>query len=383
MVPMTRLALLLLCALLAACSAPAVESPSESPRTSSSPASPSPAAPASDGAGLHGQIAYVAGLDPQIHLLDVATGESRQLTELRPEHAELTAAGPMRPALTCGFGAWSLTWSPDGRHLAFSYGSCDSVVYVVDLEGTLRRIGDGAAPAWSPDGTRLLHAANVPYSPCGPGCGTEPPEPTAWALRIIDLADDGESRPFTADGSTSGAGSPTWSPDGSTIAYSAPPPAGGGGEGVFTATYLVDAAGGAPRFLGSGIWPLRWLSDGRLLVTSESDSTVLAIDLDTGGSSVVAPPQTSMVSPDGSRIVAWVVDALSGEQTSQLLDEEGEVLAHIRGDAVAWSPDSSALAALDRVTSSLLILGRDGAILATHPVELEGGGGNGSWRPGS
>ena len=379
MVPMNRLALLLLGALVASCSA----SPNVSPSSSASPIATPSVAPASDDAGLHGQIAYVAGLDPQIHLLDIATGESRQLTELRPEHAELTASGPMRPALTCGFGPWSLTWSPDGEHLAFSYGSCDSVVYVVDLEGTLRRIGDGRAPAWSPDGTRLLHAANVPYSPCGPGCGADPPEPTAWSLRIVDLADDGESTPFTDDGSTSGAGSPAWSPDGSTVAFSGPPPAGGAAEGVFSATYLVDAAGGAPRFVGNGIWPQRWLPDGRLLVTSEADSSVLAIDLDTGDSSVVGPPQTSMISPDASRIVAWVVDPVSGEQSSQLLDADGEVLAHIRGDAVAWSPDSSALAALDRVTSSLLILGRDGALLASHGVELEGGGGSGSWRPGS
>jgi len=380
MVPMKRRALLLLAALLASCSA----SPSASPSSSSSPVATPSAASASDAAGAHGQIAYVAGLDPQIHLLDIATGESRQLTELRPEHAELTASGPMRPALTCGFGAWSLTWSPDGEHLAFSYGSCDSVVYVVDLEGTLRRIGDGRAPAWSPDGTRLLHAANVPYSPCGPGCGAEPPDPTAWSLRILDLADDGESRPLTDDGSTSGAGSPAVSPDGSTIAYSGPPPAGGAGEGVFSATYLIDAAGGEPRFVGNGIWPQRWLPDGRLLVTSEADSSVLAIDLDTGDSTVVAPPQTSMISPDASRIVAWVLDPVSGEQTSQLLDGTGEVLAHIRGDAVlAWSPDSSALAALDRTTSSLLILGRDGALLATHRIELEGGGGSGAWRPDS
>lgn len=376
---MRGLAFLLLAALVASCSAP----PSVStPPSSTSVASPS-AATASEDAGLHGQIAYVAGIDPQIHLLDIATGESRQLTELRPEHAELTASGPMRPALTCGFGAWSLTWSPDGRHLAFSYGSCDSVVYVVDLEGTLRRIGDGRGPAWSPDGTRLLHASNVPYRPCGPGCGEDPLEPTAWSLRIVDLADEGESRPFTDDGATSGAGSPAWSPDGSTIAYSGPPPAGGAGEGTFSATYLIDAAGGEPRFVGSGIWPQRWLPDGRLLVTNEADSSILAIDLVSGGSSVVAPPQTSALSPDASRSVVWVTDPATGEGSSQLLDSDGAVLARIRGDAVAWSPDSDALAVLDRVTSAMLILGSDGAVLANHRVELDGGGGTGSWRPGS
>lgn len=379
MVPMNGRALLPVVALLAACSAP----PSVSPSVSSSTVPTASTAPTSGGAGLHGQIAYVAGLDPQIHLLDVATGETRQLTDLRAEHAELTASGPMRPALSCGFGPSSLTWSPDGEHLAFAYGSCDSVVYIVDLEGALRRIGDGRGPAWSPDGTRLLHGANVPYRPCGPGCGPEPTEPDMWSLRIVDLADDGESRPLTEDGSTTGAGSPAWSPDGSTIAYSAQPPA-GAADGVFSATYLIDAAGGAPRFVANGIWPQRWLPDGRLLVISETDSSVLALDVVTGASSVVAPPQTSAMSPDASRSVVWVTDPESGEGSSQLLDPDGEVLARIRGDAVAWSPDSSALAAVDRVASALLILGRDGDLLASHAVELEGGfGGPGSWRPGS
>lgn len=379
MVPMKGLALPVLMALLAACSAP----PRMSPPSSSSALPVTSAAPASRDVGLHGELAYVAGLDPQIHLIDVATGETRRLTDLRPEHAELTASGPMRPALTCGFGPSSLTWSPDGQHLAFSYGSCDSVVYVVGLDGELRRIGDGRAPAWSPDGTRLLHAANVPYTPCGPGCQADPPAPGAWDLRIVTLADDGESRPLTDDGSTAGAGSPTWSPDGSTIAYSGSPPAGNAHQAAFTATFLIEASGGEPRFVGSGIWPRRWHPDGRLLVTREEDGSVLAVDLLTGDSSLVAPAQTSTVSPDASLAVVWVADPATGEGGSQLLGADGEVLAVIRGDAVAWAPDSSALAAMDRSTSSMVILGRDGSLLATHRIDLEAVGGTGSWRPGS
>lgn len=380
LVPMHKSPVLLLAALLASCAAPPVASPSSS---STAPDASRSGTPSTDGAALHGQLAYVAGLDPQIHVLDLGTGESRQLTELRPEHAELTSSGPMRPARSCGFGPWSLSWSPDGEHLAFAYGSCDSVVYIVDLDGNLRRIGDGRGPAWSPDGTRLLHAANVPYSPCGRPCeGEVPPEPGAWDLRVIDLADDGESRPLTEDGSTAGGGSPVWSPDGSTIAYTGPPAA-GAPEGVFAATYLVDAGGGQPRFVANGIWPQGWLSDGRLLVTSEGDSSVIAIDLGTGDSSLVGPAQTSSVSPDASLLVAWVADTVSGETSSQLLEADGDVLADIRGDVVAWAPDSRALAALDRPTSSMLILGRDGSLLASYRIELDGDGGPGSWRPDS
>jgi Tol biopolymer transport system component len=394
MVPMNRLQLVLLAILLASCATVPAGSPGASSAMSSTPAerppgSPSarpsqpPSAPPPAGASERsGQIAYVAGLDPQIFILDLATGESRQLTELRPQHAELTASGPMRPALTCGFGPWSLTWSPDGTKLAFSYGSCDSVIYVADLDGRLRRIGDGRGPVWSPDGSMLIHGANVPYSPCGAGCMVDPAEPGAWDLRIVNLAEEGESRPLTLDGSTSSAGSATWSPDGTTIAYSAPPD-GGAGQETFGATYLIDAAGGQPEWVGNGIWPRGWHPDGRLLVTSEEDSSALAIDLVTGDSSTIGPPQTSTISPDATLVVAWVPDQVTGGPISRLLTADGKVVAELPGDVVAWSPDSSAFAAVERSTSSMLILGRDGSLLASYDIRLEDASGAGSWRPGS
>jgi Tol biopolymer transport system component len=353
----------------------------------SSVATPSPAvtplaSPVPTGLGpTAGQLAYVSGVDPQIHLLDLATGESRQLTHLLPEHAELTALGLMRPALTCGFGPYGLTWSPDGDMLAFSYGSCDSVVYVVDLEGELRRIGDGRAPAWSPDGTRLVHAVNVPWSPCGAGCQPEP-DPGEWDLRIIDLSQEGESEPLTVDGSTAAAGSPTWSRDGSTIAYNAPPPADPGQqEIVFSATYVIDGSGGGRRLVRVGTYPIGWHPDGRLLIQGEDDSSVHTIDLATGDSAPIAPAQTSTVSPDTSLFVTWAVDPVTAGTRSILVDSEGRTLADFRGHAMAWAPDSSLLAALDG--TSMLIVGRDGSLLATFPIEQGGGGGSAAWRPGT
>jgi Tol biopolymer transport system component len=390
---MHRSAIVLLATLLASCATPATTpalpssapttpataAPSDShPNPSPSSASPSPAP--TFASGIEGQLAYVAGLDPQIHLLDLATGESRQLTALRPEHAELSAFGPMRPALSCAFGPYGLAWSPDGEYLAFSYGSCESVVYVVDLDGELRRIGDGGGPAWSPDGTRLVHAVNVPYSPCGAGCLPEP-EPGTWDLRVIDLADDGESRPLTVDGSTAAASSTIWSPDGSTIAYSAPPPPGAGSPGTYGATYLIDASGGEPRFVGAGAYPMGWHPDGRLVVRMESDSSVRVVDLETGLSTGLGPPETSTVSPDGSLVVSSGFDATTGASRAMLLDATGTTVAEVGVHALAWAPDSSLLATLE--DSAILIVGRDGARLASYPINAEGAFGPGAWRPGS
>jgi Tol biopolymer transport system component len=378
---MLRTAILLIATLLASCSAPAV--PGDSASASPTPAPSLPASPkASPAASVNGQLAYVAGVDPQIHLLDLATGESRQLTELRPEHADVTASGPMRPALSCGFGPWGLTWSPDGEHLAFSYGSCDSVVYVVDLDGGLRRIGDGRGPAWAPDGSLIVHGVNMPYCPSGGGC-QEDPAPGVWDLRILDLAEDGESSPLTIDGSTAGAGSATWSPDGSTIAYGAPPTRGEGEQDVFGATYVIGARGGEPRLVGPGALPVGWHPDGSLLVSMEDDSSVHAVDLVTGDTTPIGPAQTSTVSPDASLIVTWVTNPVSGAMRSVLRDLDGKTLADFRGQPLAWALDSSALAAIDHETSSILVVGADGSLVATHRIEAAGGGGTGSWRPGS
>lgn len=330
--------------------------------------------------GLEGQIAYVAGPDPQIHLLDLATGESRQLTDLRPEHAELSASGPMRPALSCAFGPDALTWSPDGEQLAFTYGSCDSVVYVVDLDGNLRRIGDGRGPAWSPDGTRLVHGVNVPYNPCGAACLPEP-DPGTWDLRILDLADAGESRPLTVDGSTAAAGSALWSSDGSTIAYGAPP-ASGAAPGTFSATYLIDAAGGEPRLVGNGAYPTGWHPDGRLLVRMESDGSIRAVDLETGDSSMVAPPETSTVSPDATLFMTNEFDSATGEARGVLRDAAGNALASIRGHGLAWAPDSSHLAA-SAEGGTIVILGRDGSRIGSYPFDAEVTFGHAAWRTGS
>src|SRR5687768_12535691 len=104
---MTRvLAALLIGTLLTACGA-VLTTPSEPsglPTTAASPrssvASPPEATPAGTSAAeAHGQLAYVAGDDPQIFVLDLATGESRQLTHLTADDAALTGFGPVRPAV--------------------------------------------------------------------------------------------------------------------------------------------------------------------------------------------------------------------------------------------------------------------------------------------
>jgi Tol biopolymer transport system component len=326
---------------------------------------------------ISGQIAYVSGLeDPQIFLLDLQTGESQQLTDLRLEDAELTGEGPLRPALSCGFGPYSLTWSPDGSRLAFTYGSCDTVVFVLDLDGEIRRIGDGRSPTWSPDGSRLLYAANVPYQPCA-GC-QDPGAPGELELRIADVDGGWLPQPFTADGSTSLAGGPLYSPDGSVLAFSAPPQ--GAAQDVFSATYLIDADGSGVNHVADGGYPTGWLPDGRLLVSREEDQSIHAVDIETGESEQIGAPQTTSVSPDGTRSLVSTSDPVTGASGLRLVTGDGEIIGDTLGSFGAWAPNSGAFAVFGN-DGGLHLVSRDGELLASYEVGASGG--PAAWRPGS
>ena len=92
------------------------------------------------------QIAYpVRAERPEIRVYDVASAQTSILVRL-----------DLFDVLS------GLSWSSDGRYLAFAQGDGRSEprsLWVVATDGTFRqRIGDGFLPNWSPDGTHLLYA---------------------------------------------------------------------------------------------------------------------------------------------------------------------------------------------------------------------------------
>jgi Tol biopolymer transport system component len=102
------------------------------------------------------------------------------------------------------------SWSPDGTEIAFLRSDGDgSGVWVIDADGTgLRKVVgfgfqlDGSA-AWSPDGTRIVYAI------AGYSGGNS--DPRIWMVNA-----DGSGAHMVLD---EWAQDPTWSPDGSLIAY--------------------------------------------------------------------------------------------------------------------------------------------------------------------
>lgn len=340
-------------------SEPPAASPSREPATS--------AAPTSRAATIDGQIAYVAGADPQIHLLDLATGESRQLTNLGPEDAELSEAG-LRPVVSCFFGPSGLSWAPDGSRLAFTYGGCDGVVHVVDLAGNTQRIADGRGPAWSPDGRLLVFAPNVPYAPCGMSC-LVPPYPGAFDLHVVDVGGAAVPRPLTVDGASFAAGQAVFSPDGRWIAHTGPIPDDVADPEVFAATYLTAVDDGASRLLRVGAWPIGWLDDGRLAVMDERSSEALIVDPTTMTSVPVLPGRTvQSISRDGRLAVEWASDPVTGENLLRLRGSTGNLLTEMAGTFGAWSPDGRLVALLGSELDELVVIDGSGAVAAALPI---------------
>ena len=101
------------------------------------------------------------------------------------------------------------TVSPDGRRIAFTTTGARRAIYVMNIDGSGRRllVRPGGVPSWSPDGRRIAFSYTSP--------------PRSAGMYVID-AGGGRARRITAPcpSRAEARTGPSWSPDMSKIVYS-------------------------------------------------------------------------------------------------------------------------------------------------------------------
>jgi Tol biopolymer transport system component len=116
----------------------------------------------------------------------------------------------------------SPSWSPDGKTIAFSRLADPSLpveeaqLYLADADGSnIRALGvRGVSPAWSPDGRRIAFVSFADHN--GPACPANDTCPPSGEISVVGADGTGLTRLTTSQADDE---HPTWSPDGSRLAF--------------------------------------------------------------------------------------------------------------------------------------------------------------------
>lgn len=254
----------------------------------------------------------------------------------------------------------SLTWSPDGRKIALVSGHGDNYhLYVMNADGTEKQrltetSGHIAPLAWSPDSTKIAFET---FSWHHSEMGSE----HSCAVFVVNA--DGTSKTWLTERSKHKLNeSPTWSPDGSKLAFVS-------SSDDDCGLYVMDADGTRKTLLTDvsryGPPSVAWAPDGsRIAYTGqrEVDVSELAYPVTSSDIYMVNPDGSGKVrltegadrdieglawSPDSRRIAfisdragqigLYVINVDTGEEATLT---SGDVFCH----TLAWSPDSTRIA---------------------------------------
>ena len=226
---------------------------------------------------------------------------------------------------------WSTwSWSPDGELIAYDDMAAEHI-YLATVEGEAepRSLTGGFGPTWSPDGSRIAFSTWRPgWEEAKAGC----------TIQLTNVEGERETEELTAGESAS------WSPDGRRIAFLR--------DGDL---FVINADGTGERKLADTAkdWGLledpgyraepRWSPDGSRLLASPAGDIVL-IDVDDGQARPVASGHDPVWSHDGTRI-AFVVEGSDWTMSIYVADVEGgEPRFLTEGRDPAWSPGGDQIA---------------------------------------